>query len=98
MQWIRAPPTLACRTVRRLKLSGKRRMVIAKLCVPRDPYGGDTQVSAWSRALTTACMVTFTIEKSLNSYRRFAKNKVQKAPARRISRLYVSVLVSVPLA
>ena len=28
MQWIRARPTLACRPVRRLKLSGKRRMVI----------------------------------------------------------------------
>ena len=32
-----------------------------------------------------------TIEKSQNLYRRFAKNKVQKAPVRRISRLFVGV-------
>ena len=49
MQWIRAPPTLACRPVRWLKLSGKRRMVILyeltvfedsrQICDLRDPYG-----------------------------------------------------------
>ena len=39
-----------------------------------------------------------TIEKSRNLYRRYAKNKVQKAHAWRISRLFGGVLVSALLA
>ena len=68
MQCIRAPPTLVCRPVRWLELSGKRRMVIlyeltvlrrlqTNMCSPWSTRCGDTQqtqASAWSRAVTTA--------------------------------------------
>ena len=81
-----------------------------QICVLRDPYGAEIlKPSAWSRALTTAwsrayCAMTILADNGSRSRNRgiyiavFAKDKVRKAPARRISRLFTGVLVSALLA
>ena len=80
MQWIRAPPTIVCRHVRAVviiwqaqngdpirayrssKTPDKYMYVFSVIHKAR----GDTQASAWSRALANHCLVTCVLRNNIN--------------------------------